>query len=164
MAKVTESSRRGGAASHPPPARVTGPGPAGLPRHGGPSPSPAQRARPTPAALAPGSSPRSPHAPGVLKPSPRPPLAPTPGRNPPDPPPRRSRPFPHPQSPGRALGPGRIPARVRVTASTPGAPQNAEADYRLKRAVSGKTRKGSGCGHKGGKRSTRRRAGLPSRK
>lgn len=115
MAKVTQSSRRGGDASHPPPA---GAGPTRRPRHGSPSPPPARHARQAPVAPAPGSSPRSPHAPEALRPSPRPPPAPTQTAAPGTRHPRRVRPCPHPQSSARALGRGQMPARVRVTAST----------------------------------------------
>lgn len=116
MAKITQSSRRGEDASHPPPARA---GPARRPRHGSPSPPPARHARQAPAAPAPGSSPRSPHAPEALRPSPRRPPALTQTVAPGSRHPRRVRPSPHPQSSARALGRGQMLARVRVTASAP---------------------------------------------
>lgn len=151
MAKVTESSRRGGAARNPPPA---GPGPAQLPRHGNPSPPPAPHGRLTQAARAPGSSPLSPHDRRVRRFSLRPPPA-RPAPPPPGPAtPCQGRASPHPLSSRRALGPGRIPARVRVTASSP-----RSSGHRAKRgsgsrpgkggAVSCKTGRGCSCAGRG---------------
>ncbi|CAN0504611.1 unnamed protein product [Rangifer tarandus platyrhynchus] len=119
LAKVTESSRRGGAASHPPPAR---PSRAECPRRGGPSPPPDLDDRATQTArtraLAPG--PRMPREPG--DPSRDPPARSDPDHDPSGPPSRPGPTLPHPQSSGRALGPGQIAVRVRVTASTPWRP------------------------------------------